>query len=394
MKALARISLVVILLFTGVSSVFLVSCSVDMVVPYEFPAGMINIIEYSENPAFEFWHFVEEKYPLFESNYTVMGDGWLEVFINPVNGSRPDVLVNGEESYRTKNLIYEQQVYMGDFVELVLFPSEDVEYIRSNLIEGQTLIIYKLYSWPDLIGEIVYKETSRPEINCSIQLSSAELIEDDTVVISAIGTFPGYSWSWNLSGEDIDLDCSDSHFITPPLDYGEYTVTLDVEDAFGHTDKVSRGFKVVKNNETLLYNPDLVSMNILDISYPDIVEPNMLLDIWVTVNYSTPVSRDMQITIVDSVSGTTLSSIDGIVTGQGIESYAVTINSNDLDMFLDAYLQFKHEEEWINKGLQYVTISVTAPLEEKSIPGFPLLGLITGLALSILRRRNPISPYK
>ena len=80
-----------------------------MVVPYEFPAGMINIIEYSENPAFEFWHFVEEKYPLFESNYTVMGDGWLEVFINPVNGSRPDVLVNGEESYRTKNLIYEQQ---------------------------------------------------------------------------------------------------------------------------------------------------------------------------------------------------------------------------------------------------------------------------------------------
>jgi hypothetical protein len=394
MKALARISLVVILLFVGVSSVFFASCSVDTVVPYEFPHGVLNIIQYSENPAFELWNFIEEKYPLFRSNYSVMSDGWLEVFINPVNGTRPDVMINGEMSYRTKNLIHSEQVYEGDFFELVLYPQEYLEDTNTITVEDQSLIIYDLYSWPDLIGEIVYRETSRPEINCSIQLNRDELIEDDVVVISAGGTLPGYTWIWSLSGDDVDLECLDSHLITPPLDYGEYIVSLDVEDSFGHTDTVSRSFTVAKSNETLLYNPELVSMNILDISYPVSVEPNILLDIWVTVNYSTPVSRDMQITIVDSVSGSTVSSIDDILTGEGTETYALTINSNDLDMFLDTHLQFKHEEEWINKGLQYVTISVTAPIKEKTIPGFPLLGLITGLSLYFLNRRESISPYK
>ncbi len=390
MKTLARTTLVVLLILAGLPSLLFAAGNpdpIETVVPYEFPAGLVNVIQHSENPSTPFWNWVEEKYPLFKANYTVQNDGWLEIYTYQFNGTKPVLLLNGDETYATRNPFYSEKVYSGDFVELVLFPQENLNSSFSIEVDNMALTIYEVYDWDDLIGEIVFTETPRPEINTSILWSKEEPFEGDSLIFSASGVKQGDSWVWTLDGPDLHLVNTDCHFITPELDDGDYSITLFVEDEFGYTKSVTRSFTVEPNLESLLYDPALTSLELLDVSYPELVEPNTLISIWVSVRYSTPVSRDIQVCIVDTESGDTLSIVEDQVIGEGVESYSVAIPCADINMQLDANIQYLHEETWINEGLSKMTISVAAPIVDKSIPGYPVLGLALGLLVFVLKRK-------
>jgi hypothetical protein len=394
MKALARIPLVLLLL-AGLGSVYFASCTVETAVPYEFPSGVVNIIQHSENPGTPFWNWVEDKYPLFKANYTVQNDGWLEIYTYEKNGTRPEILVNGDETYATINPIFQGKVYEGDFYGLKLYPPEYLDSTFTIEVDNSALTIYEVYTWDDLIGVIVFSEKPRPILDPSISWSPVEPIEWDSLIITAPSIHDYSDWSWTLTGESLNLVNSDSHFITPMLDDGDYSITLYVEDEFGYNKTVTDVFTVEPNLESLLHDPVLTSVDVLDLACPQSVDPGSITDATVTISFSAPVSRDIRVTLVDTVTGLELSSIEDQLNGEETITYSMSFQSRESGMNVEVRAVFLHDEEWLSGGdVKASYISINTPKTEKSIPGYPVLGVISGLALYVLRRRETISPYK
>ncbi len=73
----------------SINCVYCIQEPVITVTPYSFPAGIINVIRYSETPLAPFKNLVEEEYPLLHLNYSVQNDGWLEMTRIILNGTNP-----------------------------------------------------------------------------------------------------------------------------------------------------------------------------------------------------------------------------------------------------------------------------------------------------------------
>lgn len=392
MKTLSRTTLVVLLILLGLPSVIHVNANpetVETIVPYEFPSGLINIIQHSENPATPFWNWIEERYPLFKLNYTVQNDGWLSIHTYQFNGTKPEILLNGDETYATKNPIFNGKVFSGDFFMLALYPEEHLDSTFSVEVDNTALTIYEVYNWEDLIGEIVFTETLRPEINASISWTPASPVEGDSMIFSGLGMMPGYSWSWSLDGMDVNIINSDSHFITPSLDGGDYTISLFVEDAFGYTHSVNRSFTVEPNLESLLYDPALTSVDVVDFYCPTSVEPEAISDAQVSLSFSTPVPRDIRVIVMDVSTGVELSSVEDQINGDGSKTYSLSFVSSATGMNLETRAEFLHNGEWIIGGaVEAVYLSVFSPVStSRFIPGFPAIGVTLGLLVYILKRK-------
>ena len=388
MKALARATLVVLLVFTVTSSIVYVSCANETVVPYEFPAGLINIIQHSENPETPFWYWVEETYPLVRLNYTVQQDGWLDISSVLINGSRPEIILNDKLVYRTNNPLLYEQVYAGDFYELVLFPPEYLNNTFSMEIDDRAMTVYELYTWDAMIGELVFSEVPRTNISAVIDWTPRNPVEDDSVIFSVLDGIQDFSWVWSLEGIGLSVSSIDSHFITDSLDYGNYTISLFVEDTFGLNDTFTKDFTVLQNSESILYDPSKTSVDVVDMYCPSSSLPDEIIDATVEVCFNSPVSRDIRVSITDSLSGEVLSVVEDQLTGETSNIYVFSFISASCDMSVESFVEFLHEDEWILSGESRVsTIQVVSPAQNSSIPGFPEIGLAVGLLVYVLKRK-------
>ena len=244
MKTLVRGTLIIFIALIGLSCFIPVSCTPDPIVtslPYNFQSGLINVIQISINPATPFKLYVEEEYPVLTHNYTVGKDGWLVMTSNVLNGTRPLILVNEESTFLKKNPFFTSQVFKGDRFELILFPPE---HLNSSFTVGVTaegipdydeLQIYDVYTWDDLIGEIIFTETPRHEINTTILWTPDVLVENGTILFSVPSSDYKYDKiHWTLTGENLVLEETSTHFKSPQLRSGDYTISVFIEDSFGY----------------------------------------------------------------------------------------------------------------------------------------------------------------
>ena len=391
MKALARTTLVVLLVFTVIYSVDYAICEaevIETVVPYNFPSGLVNIIQHSENPDTPFWHWVEDKYPLVKLNYTVQYDGWLQIFTYAYNGTRPEMLLNGVEIFRSKNPFYSEQVYSGDFMELVLYPPERLDSTFTVDVDHRSQTIYEVYNWDDLIGDLVFTESPREAIDVEILWSPEELVDGCSMVFGFEGVGEGCTWVWTLIGDGLFVESSDSHFITEPLSSGDYMVKLFVEDLFGYNETVAAPFIVKPDSMSLLLDPSLTSIDVVDLICPSSVLGDEIVDASVAVNFSAPVSRDIRVLIKDLGSGEVLSSVEDQLTGDVSKVYDFSFISSLTDMLVEASVEFLHEDEWVADGETLaVTIQVVSPVQNSSIPGFSGLEITLSLVIYGLKRK-------
>ncbi len=389
MKALARTTLVVLLVFAAIPSLIVVSCEsdpIETIVPYEFKSGLVNVIKFSENPETPLWIKYTNDYPILKMNYTVQHDGWLDISNELFNGSCTEIVVNTESVYRSKNPFYHEQVSAGDFYELVIFPPENLNHTFSMLQDDTILTIYELYTWDTLVGEIIFMESPRPEINTDFTWDPFYPVEGDVLVFST-SLLDGNHVTWKLNGPDGVVEDHYAHFVTGSLDDGEYHVSLHIEDVFGYHRNETKVLSVAPNNMTLLMNPALTSVTISNISSPPVAEVNQITDVIISITYSTPVSRDIQITIKDQL-GEILCSIVDQVSGEGLKKYPMSFVSSNSDMKLDANVEFLHEDSWIKCEEQSFILPVTSPIRtSNSVSGNPITAIFLGLAVFGLKRK-------
>lgn len=383
MKTLTRSFLVVILLFAHISSFNFATAGQETIFPYEFKEGVVNIIQYSDNPATPLWTFFENNYPSNHSSYTVNYDGWLEIFVEPVNGTRPMIFLNDQRVYDQKNPFYSHQVFAGEKIVFSLTPPENLIYTNSIVTNQDILTVYETYGWETMIGDIIFDETPRQEINSNITWTQHTLIEPTSLTLFASNLRNYQSWEWTLSGSDLLITDLNDHFITPQLEAGTYNVSLDILDTFGYSKTINTSFVIKPTIKTLLSNPNLTNLEILDVYSPNSIVQNSLLDIDVALSYSTPIPRDIRLLIKDLQTGETLAHIEDHVSNQGTKQYTLSFISTEETSEFEVTTQFQHDSKWIDSpSSKKVSLITFPPITENKIPGFSPILVVLALLVS------------
>lgn len=388
------------LLLTGIAPVS--GNSIESTELYEIPRGIINIIRRSEDIDYPFHNLLEEEYPLFEVNYTVPQDGWLEIGIDPVNDTLPEILVNGEDVYTRKTPFWREMVYEGEFFELTLYPTEHLNHTFSVVQDDVFVTIFEVYTWPDLVGNLTFSLAPREVIDPGFTWTSENQVGETALIfIPKWGDFEIVDYNWLLKGERIELEKDTTRLVTPVLQPGEYTVTLTVIDEFGYTASSIEIVAVEFDPVDALYDPALTEITVKDVQYPSSAGVNELVELVFSLDYSSPVHRDVRIDFVDIGTGNVLASLEDHINGEGTKYYSISLATSiaPVPMSISIEPSFLNGEEWVKAVESSFVIQLTAPVETSgAVPGFTLVEVLMGImGLTLLKRwlmvRSVPSPY-
>ena len=365
---------------------------IETIVPYEIPKGLINVIQRSENIYIPFHSLVEEEYPLFKVNYSVLLDGWLNICIEPVNDTLPEILVNDEEVFLRQTPFWQEMVYEGDFFELAVYPSEHLNDTFTVVQDDVFVTVYDVYSWLTLLGNLTFSLDPREAINPEFTWTFEKQVGETTLTFkSDWGDFERVDYSWLLIGEGMEVEQDTTRFITPVLHPGEYMVTLTIIDEFGYSASSSQTILIEPDPIDALYDPALTEVTVKDIQYPSSAGVNELVDLVFGLGFSCPVPRDMRVDLVDVGTDEVLASLEDHLNGEGTEYYSLSIATSKVAAPMNIIVKpsFLNGEEWVEANGSSFVIQLTAPVEDfSSVPGFPIAGVIMGLVgLFLLKKR-------
>ena len=377
------------LLLTGIAPVS--GNPIESTELYEIPWGIINIIQRSEDIDIPFHNLLEEEYPLFEVNYTVPHDGWLEIGIDPVNDTLPGILVNGEDVYTRKTPFWREMVYEGDFFELMLYPTEHLNHTFTVIQDDVFVTIFEVYTWPDLLGNLTFSLAPREVIDPGFTWTSEDQVGETALIFTPEwGDFEIVDYNWLLKGESIELEKDTTRLVTPVLQPGEYTVTLTVIDEFGYMASSTEIIAVESDPVDALYDPALTEITVKDIQYPSNAGVNELVELVFGLDYSCPVPRDVRVDFVDIDTGNVLTSLEDHLNGEGTKYYSLSLATSiaPVPMSISIEPSFLNGEEWVEAVESSFVIQLTAPVEESgAVPGFTFVGVLMGIiGLTLLKR--------
>ena len=384
--------LLVTLLLILVNIVPISADPIETTIPYDIPQGLINIIQRSEDIDTPFHSLLEEEYPLYVANYTAPQDGWLEIGIEPVNDTLPEILVNGEEVYSSQTPFLREMVYEGEFFELVIYPTEHLNYTFTVVQDDVFVTVFEVYTWPILRGNLTFSLHPREAIDPSFTWTSENQVGETALTFKPDwGDYEIVDYSWLLIGEGIEVESDTTRLITPVLPLGEYTVTLTVMDEFGYSASSSQTVIIEPDPVDALYDPALTEITVKDIQYPPSAGVNELVDLEFDLGYSCPIPRDVKIDLLDLSSGEVLASLEDHLNGEGTKYYSLSIATNTVaaPMSIIVMSSFLDGEEWVEANGSSFVIQLTAPVETSgSVPGFPVAALMIGLTGFILLKRK------
>jgi hypothetical protein len=118
------------------------------------------------------------------------------------------------------------------------------------------------------------------------------------------------------------------------------------------------------------------------------VEPNSIQDITISLSHSTPVSRDIRVSLVDPSTGNTINYIEDQVKGSGEKQYVISISMSESTIIIDAVAEFLHGDEWIISDDAFAfEVTVQEEIENNTIPGYPPLVIILGVVFAFVLRK-------
>ncbi len=393
MKTLAS-ALMVSIFLVSLSSGIHGTCSPDeTIIPYIFPEGIINIIQRSENMFTPFYNLVEENYPLIQQHYIVENEGYLEITLNPVNGSRPEMLLNEEPVYTSDYCFYNGKVASGDVFMVELYPPEHLNSTFTITVDNRIITIYEVYNWDEMNGEIIFKEIPRSEIDPGFSCKPVKPVEDDELLFKPDINAPLSSTQWTLTGEGVFLKSHNKYFTTPPLAAGGYNVVLLVEDEFGYNRSESMSIEVGYDIDPVLYDPSLTVLEVAGVNSPSTVGPDSFMNLTVSLMYSAPIPRDIRVSIIDQFTEEELSRVSDHINGEGATSYDMAFVSQNFPLELLVETAFLHEGQWVPSGVSdSFTINAFTPSNKAEVvPGYPWVGGVIGVFIYLLKRKSKVT---
>jgi len=405
MKTLVRLFPLVFVLLS--SAVIVSAENVTTTIPYDIPDGYVNDIRISYFEDQPFQPIQVQEFPEYFYNYTVEAVGWLEVSWINQTVERPVLTLNDESVYAQMNPFYRERVYPGDFFEIKMVPPQVLESSHESVQDDRIVTRYKLYTWDDMSGVILFILNPRAEIVPDFTYSPESPVEDDSLKFTPLGvTVDIGSFTWDLRGPNLIDDGVGSWYRSPKLEAGEYSVTLTLVDIFGYSENITKTIVVSVESDDVgpdeeETKPGFTHIDVSNVASPPSSLINEEFKVGVTLDYMMSGPRDIRVRIVDVGSRAVLSSVEDYLEVNSSKTYQLSLVASPVPRPMILRVDVYHMEEgiWVKSDSSPAfTVDLDAPEQGNEIPGFPVAGLLTGIVgVALLKRRfsagsNPF-PY-
>ncbi|MBT4422982.1 hypothetical protein HOC87_01340 [Candidatus Bathyarchaeota archaeon] len=390
MKTLVKFIPLMFLLF---SPVLIVSAeNLIFTVPYDIPYGYVNdiTISFFEDEPFE--PIQVDEFPEYFFNYTVETVGWLEISIENQVGDRPVITLNGDSVYAQIDPFYREKVYIGDFFEVKMVPPRVLESSHESVQEGRIVTKYKLYSWDDMSGNILFSVIPRSEIIPDFTYYPESPVYDDSIKFDPILDYSEIDYVvWEIHGPGFDEESGRTKYVTPRLEAGKYNVTLTLVDKFGYSANITK---------TLVVQPEIVEdapetgfthLSVSNVESPFSSMINERFDVNVTLSYHISSPREIRLHVIDIESESVFSSVEGLLESNGTESYQISLLASAIPrpMVLQVNAYYNELGTWVmSESSPVFTVDLKAPEQSSEIPGFPFIAIIIGVSVLIWLKRG------
>ena len=390
MKTLVKFIPLMFLLF---SPVLIVSAeNLIFTVPYDIPYGYVNdiTISFFEDEPFE--PIQVDEFPEYFFNYTVETVGWLEISIENQVGDRPVITLNGDSVYAQIDPFYREKVYIGDFFEVKMVPPRVLESSHESVQEGRIVTKYKLYSWDDMSGNILFSVIPRSEIIPDFTYYPESPVYDDSIKFDPILDYSEIDYVvWEIHGPGFDEESGRTKYVTPRLEAGKYNVTLTLVDKFGYSANITK---------TLVVQPEIVEdapetgfthLSVSNVESPFSSMINERFDVNVTLSYHISSPREIRLHVIDIESESVFSSVEGLLESNGTESYQISLLASAIPrpMVLQVNAYYNELGPWVmSESSPVFTVDLKAPEQSSEIPGFPFIAIIIGVSVLIWLKRG------
>jgi len=391
MKALVKIAPLVLLLFS--STLFVSAENNVSTVPYDIPGGLVNDIRTLYNVEDGFVERQVQKFPEYYYNYTAGAVGWLEISIGNQTGVRPVIQVNGESVYAQMDTFYREKVVPRDFIEVKMVPPRVLESSHDVVQNNEIITRFKLYTWDDMSGELLFTLIHRAEIIPDFMYIPEVPVIGGTLKFTALGVTPDIDVIlWDMRGLGVVDDGRGDRYLSPRLEAGAYNVTVTFIDVFGYSANTTRTVIVVSDVEVVEPDGEFTRLIVSDVSAPGSSLIGEMFDLVFSLDIHISGPREIRIRVVDVDSGSVLSVHEDLLEVNGSKPYQLSLVASPIPrpMILRVDVYYLDSGLWVlSDSSSAFTLDLSAPERDNSIPGFPLLGVFMGIiGLVLLKRRS------
>lgn len=396
MKTLVKVTPLVLILFSA--TVIVSADNITSPIPYDIPGGIVNDIRTLYDPDEGFVERQVQKFPEYYYNYTAEGVDWLEIGIGNQTGARPVIHVNGESVYAQMDPFIREKVIPGDFFEVQMVPPRVLESSHDIVQNNEIITRYKVYSWDDMSGLLLFTLIPRAEINPDFTYSPEIPVEDGSLKFTALGgTSDMADILWDLRGPGLSDDGAGSRYLSPRLWAGDYKVTLTLVDVFGYSANITKTFQIQSETDGEEPESGFTHLEVSNVTSPSSSLINEGFDVNLTLVFLISGPREIRLRVIDVESGAVLSSVEDLLETNGSKSYHLSLVAYPVPRPMILRVDVFHNEAgtWvISDSSPAFTLDLDAPGQSNRIPGFPVAGILMGVigVFYLNREQSPNNP--
>ncbi len=302
------------------------------------------------------------------------------------------ILVNGESVYAQMDTFYREKVVPGDFIEVKMVPPRVLESSHDMVQNNEIITRYKVYSWDDMSGELLFTYIHRAEIIPDFMYLPEVPVIGGTLKFTALGVTPDIDVIlWDMLGPGLVDDGRGSRYLSPRLEVGDYVVTVTFVDVFGYSANTTKPVNVESDLPVVEPDSEFTRLIVSDVSAPgsSLIGERFDIDFSLDIHISGP--REIRLRVVDVDSGNVISIHEDLLEVNGSKPYQLSLVASPIPrpMVLRVDVYYLDSGLWVLSGSSPAfTLDLSAPEQDNSISGFPLMGVIIGLVgLVLLKRR-------
>jgi hypothetical protein len=198
---------------------------------------------------------------------------------------------------------------------------------------------------------------------------------------------------WEIHGPGLDAEIRRTRYVTPRLDAGNYTVTLTIFDYYDYSANITKSIVILP--EIVEDEPESESgftiLSLSDIQAPSSSLINKNIAVNLTLDYLISGTREIRFRIVDVESGSVLSSVEALLETNGSRVHQLSLLTSVIPrpMLLQIDVDYYEDGVWVKSDSSPAfTVDLEAPEQGNEIPGFPLVGILSGISVLILLKRR------
>jgi len=348
---------------------------------YNFTDGFYNVVKYSEHNDDLFIIMHETDIPYLNLSYTAPSDGYLEIYLKPIDGPYPYIEL--EDNWAIESTTYSTSLGVNESTYFLLSPPIIFSDYNTSTVVGGGLTLWELYKWPVLSGLINYTFTSSDEITFDIVWYPTSPREGEKINLFADSNVAMHNLSWSITGNSVDWVNETDVLVIDHLEAGVYSVSLEGYDMFNDSHKAQAVITV----KPPVIEPTSFDVKFFSISYPEIVDFGGSVAISATIDYTIPDTMNVKCILTDPDTGKKIKENTYVLQSGGSTTfnYQFEATQSGINPYL-LQLFYNNGENWVElTGSQRaITISVNEPVESQMMPGFSLFTITAGILSAIV----------